>query len=75
MQAAAVVMCDGPLEVLRGVYVVRDSRVLVAAVVVAAHLLGVVQELPGKQRLHLKHRSEVRRVSEKDTVFHYRQFL
>lgn len=74
MQAAAVVMCDGPLEVLRGVYVVRDSRVLVAAVVVAAHLLGVVQELPGKQWLHLKH-TEVRRVSEKDTVFHYRQFL
>lgn len=44
---------DGPLVVLGGVYVIRDSRVLVAAVV-AARLLGVVQELPGKQRLHLQ---------------------
>ena len=69
LQAAAVVVCDGPLVVLRGVYVLGDSRVLVAAVVVAAHLLGVVQELPGKQRLHLKH-TEVRRVS-----FHCRWFV
>lgn len=52
-QAAAVVMCDGPLVVLGGVYVV--SWVLIAAVVVAARLLGVVQELPGEQRLHLQH--------------------
>lgn len=64
LEAAAVVVCDGPLVVLGGVYVVCDSRVLVAAVVVAAHLLGVVQELPGKQRLHLKHR-KVRQVSER----------
>lgn len=64
LQAAAVVMCDGPLVVLRGVYVIRDSWVLVAAVVVATHLLGVVQELPVKQRLHLKHK-KVREVSEK----------
>lgn len=52
-------MCDGPLVVLRGADVLRDSRVLVVAVVVAPHRLGVVQELPGKQRLHLKH-TEVR---------------
>lgn len=57
-------VCDAPLEVLRGVYVVRDSRVLVVAEVVAAHLLGVVQELPGEQRLHLKHK-DVRQVSGK----------
>lgn len=54
-----MVMCDGPLVVLRGADVLRDSRVLVVAVVVAPHRLGVVQELPGKQRLHLKH-TEVR---------------
>lgn len=48
-------MCDGPLIVLRGADVLCDSRVLVVTVVVAPHLLGVVQELPGKQRLHLKH--------------------
>lgn len=69
LQAAAVVVCDGPLVVLRGVYVLCDSRMLIAAVVVAAHLLGVVQELPGKQRLHLKH-TEVRQVS-----FHCRWFV
>lgn len=54
LQAAAVVMRDGPLIVLGGADVLRDSRVLVVPVVVAPHLLGVVQELPGKQRLHLK---------------------
>lgn len=43
---------------------IRDSWVLVAAVVVAARLLRVVQELPGKQRLHLQH-SKVNQVSEK----------
>lgn len=62
LQAAAVMMCDGPLVVLRGVYVIRDSRVLVAAVVVAAHLLGgVIQELPGEQRLHLKRHESQRK--------------
>lgn len=55
LQAAAVVVCDGSLVVLRGVYVICDPRVLVAAVEVAARLLGVVQELPGKQRLHLQY--------------------
>lgn len=54
LQAAAVVVRDGPLVFLRGVYVVRDPRVLVAAEVVAARRLGVVQELPGKQGLHLQ---------------------
>lgn len=53
-----MVVSDGPLVVLRGADVLRDSRVLVVAVVVAPHRLGVVQELPGKQRLHLK-RTEV----------------
>lgn len=56
LQAAAVVMRDAPLIVLRGADVLRDSHVLVVPVVVAPHLLGVVQELPGKQRLHLEHR-------------------
>lgn len=48
-------VCDGSLVILRGVYVVCDPRVLVAAVEVAARLLRVVQELPGKQRLHLQY--------------------
>lgn len=52
-------MCDGPLVVPRGADVLRDSRVLVVAVVVAPHRRGVVQELPGEQRLHLQH-TEVR---------------
>lgn len=47
-------VCDGPLVVLRGVYLIRDSRVLVSAEVVASRLLGVAQELPGKQGLHLQ---------------------
>lgn len=55
LQAAAVVMRDGPLIVLGGADMLCDSRVLVVPVVVAPHLLGIVQELPGKQRLHLKH--------------------
>lgn len=55
LQAAAVVMCDGPLVVLGGIYVLCDSWMLIAAVVVAARLLGIVQELPGEQRLYLQH--------------------
>lgn len=59
LQAAAVVMRDGPLVVLGGADVLRDCGGLVVAVVVAPHLLGVVHELPGEERLHLKH-AEVR---------------
>lgn len=55
MQGAAVMVCDGSLVVLRGVYVVCDPWVLIAAVEVATRLLRVVQELPGKQWLHLQH--------------------
>lgn len=61
LQAAAVVVCDGPLVVLWGAYVLR---VLVVPVVGAAGLLGVVQELSGKHWLHLQP-SRVRQVSEK----------
>lgn len=64
LQAAAVVMWDGSLVVLGGAYVLCDSRVLIAAVVVAARLLGVVQELPREQRLHLQHNT-AEEVSEK----------
>lgn len=55
---------DGPLVVLRRGDVLRDPRVLVAAVVVAAGLLGVVEELPGKQRFHLR-RGTSRQVSQR----------
>lgn len=64
MQAVAVVMCNSPLVVLRHIYVVRDARMVITAVVVAAHLLGIVEELPGKQRFHLKCK-EIGRVCEK----------
>lgn len=47
---------------------------LIAPVVVAAHLLGVVQELSGKQRFHLKHVG-VRLVREKVTMFLFRKLL
>lgn len=63
LQTAAVVMSNGPLVLLGCIYVVRDPRVIVAAVVVGAHLLGVVQELPGKERLNLRD-GEVVYVSE-----------
>lgn len=53
LQAAAVVVRDDPLVVFTGTHVVCDPGVLVAAVVVAAALLGVVQELSGKHGLHL----------------------
>lgn len=68
MQAIAVVMCNSPLVVLRHIYVVRDARMVITAVVVAAHLLGIVEELPGKQRFHLK-RKEIGRVREKKKSF------
>lgn len=58
LQAVAVVR-ESPLVLLRGVYMVCDPRVLIAAEVVGTGLLGVAEELPGDQRLHLQHQKVI----------------